>query len=132
MAINQKKSVTIERALTQRDFDAFAALSGDDNPIHVDPEFSARTSFGRTVSHGMLLYTVLRGLTEKLVPGSRQLSQELMFPAPTYADELIRFEARIESETSDGVEISVRATRLADETCVCEGRCSLVAGARAP
>jgi len=121
----------IERALTQHDFDAFAALSGDDNPIHVDPEFSARTSFGRTVSHGMLLYTVLRGLTEKLVPGARQLRQELMFPAPAYADEPIRFEARVESEHDGVAEISVRATRVADETCVCEGKCFLAIGARA-
>ena len=37
-------------------FDRFARLSGDDNPIHVDPAFSARTRFGRTVAHGMLLY----------------------------------------------------------------------------
>ena len=38
-----------ERTLTQGDFDAFATLSGDDNPIHVDPAFAARTRFGRTL-----------------------------------------------------------------------------------
>ncbi len=32
---------------TQEEFDIFAHVSGDDNPIHVDPEFSARTRFGR-------------------------------------------------------------------------------------
>ena len=35
----------VERVLTQDEFDAFAKLSGDDNPIHVDPDFSARTRF---------------------------------------------------------------------------------------
>lgn len=48
--------VTAKRVLTQRDFDRFAELSGDDNPIHDDPEFAAKTRVGATVSHGMLLH----------------------------------------------------------------------------
>lgn len=113
-------SLAIERALTQADFNAFAALSGDDNPIHVDPEFSARTSFGRTVSHGMLLYSILRGLAEKLAPGARQLSQELMFPAPAYADERLRFEAVVSKEEDGKRYLEMRAERVADSVCVCE------------
>src|SRR5210317_380667 len=62
-------TVVLDKVLTQADFDAFAELSGDDNPIHVDPAFCAKTRFGRTVSHGMLLSTVLRGLIDQLVPG---------------------------------------------------------------
>ena len=58
--------LVLDRVLTQADFDAFAELSGDDNPIHLDPAFSANTRFGRTVSHGMLLCTVLRGLLDQL------------------------------------------------------------------
>ena len=76
-----------QKTFSQAEFDAFAQLSGDDNPIHVDPEFSARTRFGRTVAHGMLLYSVLCGTISRHFPGAVQLSQELMFPAPTYADE---------------------------------------------
>ncbi len=75
------------RTFAQDEFDRFAALSGDDNPIHVDPEFSARTHFGRTVAHGMLLYTALCGALQAWLPGARQLEQELMFPNPTYAGE---------------------------------------------
>ena len=51
------QSAIAERVFSQSDFDRFAALSGDDNPIHVNPEFAARSRFGRPVCHGMLLYT---------------------------------------------------------------------------
>jgi len=80
---------TVRRIFTQKDFDRFAALSGDDNPIHVDPEFSAQTKFGQTVAHGMLLYsTVCAALGTWLPgPGTLQLEQELMFPNPTYTGE---------------------------------------------
>ena len=115
-----ERSISVERTLTQGDFDAFAALSGDDNPIHVDPEFSARTSFGRTVSHGMLLYTILRGLAEKLAPGARQVSQELMFPAPAYADEALRFEAKLIREEGPARHFEMRAEKAADGDAVCE------------
>ena len=118
-----KRRVAIERALTQEDFNAFAKLSGDDNPIHVDPEFSARTSFGRTVSHGMLLYTILRGLAAELSPGARQISQSLKFPAPAFADEPIRFVAEVVDETEGRRLVEVHATRLHDEARVCEGEC---------
>lgn len=118
-----RDSIVLERTLTQDDFNAFAALSGDDNPIHVDPDFSARTSFGRTVSHGMLLYTVLRGLAAKLCPDARQVSQELKFPAPAYADEPLLFEARVNDGSQSGRSVAMRATRLRDGECVCEGLC---------
>lgn len=75
------------KTFTQAEFDAFARLSGDDNPIHVDPDFSARTRFGRTVAHGMLLYSVICGAISRHFPGAVQLSQELMFPTPTFANE---------------------------------------------
>ena len=62
MTLSRPTRVVLERTFVQADFDAFAELSGDDNPIHVDHEFAANSRFGRTVSHGVLLYTVLRGL----------------------------------------------------------------------
>lgn len=79
--------VTHYRTFTQQDFNAFAELSHDDNPIHVDAEFAATTRFGRTVAHGMFLYGVLCGVLSANFPGVRQLEQELVFPKPTYAGE---------------------------------------------
>jgi len=79
---------TFKRRFTQEDFNRFADLSGDNNPIHVDPEFSARTYFGKTVAHGMLLYsTICRVLSTQFPgPGVLQIKQEMIFQNPTYAD----------------------------------------------
>lgn len=102
---------------SQAEFDAFAELSGDDNPIHVDPEFSARTRFGRTVSHGMLIYTRLRGLLARAAPGRRQAMQGLMFPNPAFADETLRLDV---TRIAPG-RYAMRAVRLADGAVVTEG-----------
>jgi acyl dehydratase len=44
--------------LTQADFDAFARISGDDNPIHVSPEFAARSPLR---PHGRARHDALLG-----------------------------------------------------------------------
>lgn len=94
---------------TQEEFDRFAALSGDDNPIHVDADFAARTRFGRTVAHGMLLYSALCGILSRRWPGAVQMSQEFTFTAPTFAGEPVTFELVVQPGSPDGqLDIQVR------------------------
>jgi len=105
---------------TQADFDLFAAVSGDDNAIHVDPDFCAATSFGRTVSHGMLLYTKLWGLLKRHNPAIVQISQTLMFPNPAFADEALQLSI---VETSQGqVHMQVRRHKDDAECLIGEAR----------
>ncbi|MBI5651288.1 MAG: MaoC family dehydratase [Chloroflexi bacterium] len=89
------QTFTRAHTLTQDAFNRFAALSGDDNPIHVDPEFSARTRFGKPVAHGMYLYSLICGVIIQQFPGAIQVSQELMFPAPSFVGETITLNARV-------------------------------------
>ena len=49
--------------VTQAMVDAFAALTGDDQYIHVDPQRAAGTMFGGTVAHGYLTLGLLPRLT---------------------------------------------------------------------
>ena len=118
-------TLVLERVLTQSDFDAFAELSGDDNPIHVDEAFSAKTRFGRTVSHGMLLATILRGLLDQLVPGARQVEQKLMFPSPTYTGDAMRFAVIRKSDDGRHVVADVSCERIADGVITCAGEATL-------
>lgn len=107
---------------TQEEFDLFARLSGDDNPIHVDPDFSARTRFGRTVSHGMLIYSKLWTMLHEALPGTTHRAQGLMFPNPSYAGETLVLEL---SEAGDG-KVAVSARRKADDTITLQGETELV------
>jgi len=116
------RNTVITRTLTQDDFNAFAELSLDDNPIHVDPEFAATTRFGGTVAHGLFLCTILRGLADKLVPGGRQLAQSVIFPAPTYVGRPIAFTAEVMRVNEGKAELLMRATdtTTGTETCFIE------------
>ncbi len=95
---------------TQDDFDAFARVSGDDNAIHVDPDFCATTAFGRTVSHGMLLYAKLWGMLKQHDPSLNTTSQSLMFPNPAFAGEPLDLSIKQGMQGS----LSMRVVRVAD------------------
>jgi len=106
VSIQVGQVASVKRTFTQSDFDRFAALSGDDNPIHVEPEFAARTKFGRTVAHGMFLYSVVCGVLSTRLPGpgTRQVEQELMFPTATSTGEEVEVHVEvIELQPTEGL-----------------------------
>ncbi|MBI4671005.1 MAG: MaoC family dehydratase [Chloroflexi bacterium] len=117
------QAFTATRLLTQDDFDRFAALSGDDNPIHVDPAFAARTRFGKTVSHGMLLYGLACGALDAYFPDAAQLEQDLMFPNPARVGEQVIVQLKViqveEQERRARVETILSRT---DGQIVCQGQ----------
>ena len=53
---------TQARTITEADVAAFAGLSGDFNPIHVDAESAKNSPFGERIAHGMLTVAVSTGL----------------------------------------------------------------------
>jgi acyl dehydratase len=125
--MSQTSLARIERSFSQADFDRFARLSGDNNPIHVDPVFAARTPFGRTVAHGLLLCSVLRGLIEQLLPGGRLVDQSVMFPAPTFTGERMRFTAAVTDTDDRAARVKLEVLRVVDGTVTCQGHARVAA-----
>jgi len=72
------------RTLTLADIQAFAAVSGDTNPAHLDPEYASATLFHGVIGHGMwggsLISTVLGTVFPG--PGTIYLEQNLHFSRP--------------------------------------------------
>ena len=122
----QEHKAVIVHVFSQADLDLFARLSGDNNPIHTDPDFSQDTRFGRTVAHGLLLCSVLRGLIDRLKPGSKLSEQAVMFPAPTYADEQMQFSITVTDSEDDKTELELEVKRLDDNIVTCQGTATVV------
>ena len=120
-----QSQVSMNHTFSQAEFDQFARLSGDDNPIHVDPEFASKSRFGRTVAHGLLLCSRLRALVEQLVPGGRLLEQSVMFEAPTYAGDEMCFSARIIEKDNTSVKAEISVARVKDGVVTCKGNCRI-------
>jgi 3-oxoacyl-[acyl-carrier protein] reductase len=77
---------------------AFARLSGDTNPLHVDPAFAQTTAFGRPVVHGMLSAAHLSAIIGTRLPGPGALwfQQQFEFPTPVFVGDEVEFVLRVE------------------------------------
>ena len=79
-------SAEIIKTIQQSDIDAFADVTGDHNPVHVDEEFAKTTRFGRRIAHGMLTASLISSVLANKLPGegSVYLGQTLQFVAPVF------------------------------------------------
>lgn len=112
--------IVAKRTFTQENFNLFAELSHDDNPIHVDPAFAATTRFGGTVAHGMMLYGMILGVLSENFSNVRQLEQDLIFPKPTYANMEVTLRLEVTEVQDKRAHLSTTITRPDGENS-CEG-----------
>jgi 3-hydroxybutyryl-CoA dehydratase len=78
------QAATLERTVTDGDVVAYAGITGDDNPVHLDEEVAAKSRFGGRIAHGMLSAGFISAAigTRLPGPGSIYLGQTLKFTAP--------------------------------------------------
>lgn len=87
--------------ITQQDVQAFAELTGDFNPIHLDPKFARRTSFGKPIVHGMFTSSFVSTMIGMLIPGPGALwtSQKLTFIHPAFVGDEIKVVACVKKKS---------------------------------
>ena len=78
------QSASREHVITDQDIRAFADVSGDHNPVHLDEEFAQTTPFKGRIAHGMLSGAFISALiaSELPGPGAIYISQSLSFKRP--------------------------------------------------
>lgn len=86
MSFKVGDSAEITKTIEQADINAFADVTGDHNPVHVDEAFAQTTRFGRTIAHGMLSASLISAVLANKLPGagSIYLGQTLQFVAPVF------------------------------------------------
>lgn len=82
LAVGQEASVT--NTVSEADITAFAEISGDRNPVHLDAAYAATTLFKERIAHGMLSAAYISAVFGMKLPGpgAIYISQTLAFKAP--------------------------------------------------
>jgi acyl dehydratase len=92
-----EKVTTATRQVTESDIMTFAELTGDDNRIHTDAEFSRTGPFGKRISHGLLGLSIASGLLwqtgilDGTVIAFREVN-EWKFVKPVFIDDVVHAE----------------------------------------
>lgn len=91
MKVEIGKSASYKKKFTAVDVNGFAAISGDDNPVHLDENYAEQSIFGRRIVHGVLVASMYSKIFGTIYPGrgAIYLSQSLKFIKPVYLNEEI-------------------------------------------
>ncbi len=83
------QKAAFSKVITVADIEAFAAATGDANPIHLDDAYAATTRFGGRIAHGILTVGLISACIARTWPGSIYLSQQARFVKPVRPDDRI-------------------------------------------
>ena len=91
------QEASMSRVVSEADIVAYAALSGDYNPVHIDPDYAARTIFKERIAHGILSAGYISAIFGMKLPGpgAIYISQTLYFKAPVKIDDRVETLVRL-------------------------------------
>lgn len=93
--------ISAARTICETDIISFAGLSGDFNPLHIDREFAAKTAHGERIAHGLLVLSIISGLSTRTA---------LMLGLAEQMVGLLNLECRFRHATKIGDTIHARLT----------------------
>jgi len=83
--------VSYSQTITDSDVKAFAGLSGDNNPVHMNDEYAAQSRFKKRIAHGLMSASYFSALFGTKIPGPGcvYVSQFLKFKKPVYLNDTV-------------------------------------------
>jgi 3-hydroxybutyryl-CoA dehydratase len=85
------QEASMSRIVSEADIVAYAALSGDYNPVHLDAEYASKTIFKERIAHGILSAGYISAIFGMKLPGpgAIYISQSLNFRGPVKIDDRV-------------------------------------------
>ncbi len=100
LGIKVGDTALFEKTVSEEDIVAFARATGDEQPLHLDDSYAAKTRFKRRVAHGMLSAGLISAaLGTKLAPHATvvYLSQSLRFLRPVFPGDTVTAKLEVTS-----------------------------------
>jgi 3-hydroxybutyryl-CoA dehydratase len=88
---------SVQKVVTENDIFAFAEITGDKNPVHLDAAYAAQTMFKERIAHGMLTAGYISAVFGMQLPGPGAIyvSQTLNFRAPVKIGDRVIAKVRV-------------------------------------
>jgi len=89
--LREGMTASYSQTITDYDVKAFAGISGDHNPIHIDDEYAAKSRFKRRIAHGFHSASFFSAIFGTQLPGKGCVyaSQSLNFKRPVYLGDTV-------------------------------------------
>lgn len=118
--------------VTDEDIRAFAAVSGDCNPIHLDENYASKTRFQKRIAHGILGASYISAIlgTKLPGPGCIYMSQTLNFRAPVYIGNTVVTKVRVTETVPEKKRVIFSCECSVDGKPVLEGQAVLLVPSR--
>ena len=102
----------VEKLITQEQLARYAAVSGDHNPLHLDPEFASATHFGGIIAHGMLTLAFISEMLTMAFGRSWLESGRLKvrLKAPAYPGDRVRTWGEVVKSEADSEHRSIECS----------------------
>ena len=126
-------SETYTKTVTEADIVAFAEISGDTNPVHLDEAFAAATPFKGRIAHGMLGASLISTVfgTRLPGPGSIYISQDLRFKAPVRIGDTVTARVTVTEIIAEKRRVKFACDCRVGDTVVIEGEAVMMVSRRA-
>ncbi len=127
---------TVERKhiITDDQIQAFARLTGDYSPLHVDDEFASTSRFGRRLAHGMLTASFITEIIGMKLPARNgiYMGQTLSFMKPVFIGDEVLYRATITHLDSEKCRIRLQTQCFVDDQLVLDGESLIFVPRRPP
>lgn len=108
--------------------DAFAVITGDVNPVHLDAGYAANTPFKERIAHGMLSAGYISAVIGTCLPGpgAIYLSQTLRFKRPVKIGDTVTATATITAIDLEKARITLDTVCSVEGKTVVEGEATIM------
>lgn len=115
--------------VSEADVGDFAAVSGDDNPLHLDEAFAATTAFKGRVAHGMLAGAYISAVlgTRLPGPGAIYVSQTMNFKRPVRIGDEVTTRVVVAHVDDKRAKVTLSTVCLVNGKAVVDGEAVVIA-----